>query len=84
MELVFYELPVELPVTAGNMSKSSNTKHLSRALCTLRRLDYTVGVIAAIGSFILANWLLHGKQYYKGPEVDISNTIQSDPTSELQ
>lgn len=70
--VVFYELPVELPVTPTNMSKSLRVPEGdgtgSPADTTL---DYASAVIGMMGLLTAANWIGHASRQYNGPTLEM-------------
>lgn len=66
-ELVFFNFPTALPVTAANMSRCppiptgwTNAEEM---------LDYTCAVLGVIAMLGGLNWLLHARKHYQGPRV---------------
>lgn len=67
--LVFYCFPPARPVTGSNMSEF-DTSGLLISLTFLTAPDYAPAVLAVIGIFIVANWFLHARKHYHGPQLE--------------
>jgi len=72
LALVFYDLPAELPVTAGNMSKFvvSNGCSGSRELTRPPHIkDYACALFGVCTLLAVVNWFCHAKKHYHGPRL---------------
>lgn len=67
--LVFYCFPPARPVTASNMSEFDIFSLFTDSKF-LTDLDYAPAVLVVIGIFIVANWFLHARKHYHGPQLE--------------
>lgn len=69
--VVFYNLPVVMPVEASNMSECRASSQISSALTdTLFELtDYTSAVIGVMTIFAGLNWFIWARTKYHGPRL---------------
>lgn len=71
LALVFYDLPVVLPVTVGNMSKiPSSPVPFHDHLADHHVADYSCAVIGVMGLLALANWFGYATRKYQGPRME--------------
>lgn len=71
LALIFYDLPVVLPVTVGNMSKiPSLSVSFHDHLADHNVADYSCAVIGVMGLLALANWFGYATRKYQGPRME--------------
>lgn len=68
--LVFYDLPITLPATGVNMSRSTPS-HLIGDNANMVS-DYGAAVLVVMAIFACINWFVHARKHFQGPRLDES------------
>lgn len=76
---IFFNFPIALPTTSSTMSMYQFQGLVRQAINVFQilsgYLDYTsviLGIALLLGN---ANWLLHARKHYQGPQLELAETV---------